>query len=242
MITRHPLSGWQDPQAVMSASRGVVGGLPGERFVVQLRGIGVRLGQTPVLRDVDLEIRPAAAVGLTGPNGSGKTTLLRVLATLLPPSVGTGTLLGADLRTRARFGVRPQIALVGHVPALYPQLTLRENLELVARLAGAPSRRVDEALDRVGLGRARARRAAHCSQGMLRRAEFARVLLTGPRLLLLDEAHAGLDPAAAGLVDLLVTSVRARGGAAVVVAHEPQRLHHVVDRMLELREGKPWAT
>lgn len=242
MLAVHPVSGSEPSPGATPAGRSLVAELPGGEFLVQLRGIGVRLGLTPVLRGVDLEIRTAEAVGLAGPNGSGKTTLLRVLATLLPPSVGTGTVLGADLRTRARRGARPQIALVGHVPALYPEMSLHENLDLVARLAGAPSWRVDEALDRVGLGGARARRAAQCSQGMLRRAEFARVLLTGPRLLLLDEAHAGLDRAAAGLVDVLVTSVRAGGGAAVVVAHEPQRLRHLVDRMLELRDGKPWGT
>jgi ABC-type multidrug transport system ATPase subunit len=134
--------------------------------------------------------------------------------------------------------VRPAIALVGHVPALYPQLTLQENLEMVARLLGERPDRTARALEVVGLAGARHRRAGHCSQGMLRRAELARALVTRPRLLLLDEAHAGLDPAASQLVELLVAEVRSRGGAAVLVSHEPRRLHPLVDRTVELADGR----
>jgi heme exporter protein A len=206
--------------------------------VVSLAGVGVTLGATPVLRNLDLQVHAGQTVGLVGANGSGKTTLLRVLATLLPPTSGGGSVLGARLDTRARFAVRPAIALVGHMPSLYPQLSLAENLELVARLLGQPHGRAIEALEAVGLAGARHRRAGHCSQGMLRRAAFARILLTKPRLLLLDEAHAGLDPAASELVELLAAEVRGRRGAAVVVSHEPRRLGRLVDRTLELAGGR----
>jgi heme exporter protein A len=210
----------------------------GLRPVVFLAGVGVILGATPVLRNLDLEVHAGQVVGLVGANGSGKTTLLRLLATLLPPTSGAGSVLGARLDGRARFAVRPAIALVGHTPSLYPQLSLAENLELVARLLGQPHARAIEALEAVGLAGARRRRAGHCSQGMLRRAEFARILLTRPRLLLLDEAHAGLDPAASGLVEQLVAEVRGRQGTAVVVSHEPRRLGRLVDRTLELAGGR----
>jgi heme exporter protein A len=206
--------------------------------VVSLAGVGVTLGATPVLRDLDLEVHAGQAVGLVGANGSGKTTLLRVLATLLSPTSGGGSVLGARLEGRARFAVRPAIALVGHASSLYPQLSLAENLELVARLLGQPPGQAIVALEAVGLAGARHRRAGHCSQGMLRRAELARALLSRPRLLLLDEAHAGLDPAASGLVELLVAEVRDRRGAAVVVSHEPGRLGRLVDRTLELAGGR----
>ncbi len=208
--------------------------------VVELRAVGVRLGDTPVLRDLDLVVPSGEALGIHGANGSGKSTLLRVLATLLAPTAGAGRVLGADLTGRDRFAVRPRIELVGHQPALYPELTLEENTAFVARVRGAGPERVAEVLDQVGLGRARHRRAAHCSHGMLRRAEFARVLLTGPDLLLLDEAHAGLDPAAGDLVALLAKQTQARGGAAVLVTHDAVRVRGLIDRAYELDAGHLW--
>jgi heme exporter protein A len=211
------------------------------RPLVELADVEVRLGGTPVLRRLHLHLDPGEVVGLIGANGSGKTTLLRVLATLLPPSGGRGTVLGAELGGAGRRAVRPAIALLGHVPALYPKLTLGENLEMVVRLAEAPSRSVAEALESVGLAGARDRRAEGCSQGMLRRADFARALITEPRLLLLDEAHAGLDAAASSLVELAVEGVRQRGGGAVVVAHDPVRLRPLADRTLELAAGRLWS-
>lgn len=203
-----------------------------------LAGVDVDVAGTPVLREVDVEIGPGEVVGLVGPNGSGKSTLLSVMATLLRPVRGGGRVLEADLGSVRVTAVRPSIALVGHAPALYSRLTLAENLRFVARLTGRPEPRADRALDAVGLGAAGSRKAVHCSQGMLRRAELARVLLVEPRLLLLDEAHAGLDESSAGLVDVVVADVRGRGGASVLVSHERVRLLPLVDRVIEIVEGR----
>jgi heme exporter protein A len=205
--------------------------------IVDLRAVGVRIGDVPILRKLDLEVRAGEAVGLVGANGSGKTTLLRLMATLLVPAAGDGWVFGASLRSAERFAVRPRIGLIGHVPALYPQLTLEENIGFVARVGGVPATEVPAVLDRVGLSLARHRRAVACSHGMQRRGEFARVMLTRPDLLLLDEAHAGLDPQAADLVAYLVGGVRARGGAAVVVSHDHGRIAPLVDRFVELQAG-----
>jgi len=205
--------------------------------VIDLRAVGVRLGDTPILRNLHLRVGAGEAIGLIGSNGSGKTTLLRLVATLLAPNEGEGTVLGVSLLSPERFAVRPRIGLIGHAPGLYPQLSLEENLTFVARMSGLPVAGVPGVLDRVGLGLARHRRAAACSHGMQRRGEFARVMLTRPDLLLLDEAHAGLDPQAADLVAYLVKGVRARGGAAVVVSHEHGRIAPLVDRFVQLQGG-----
>src|SRR5690606_11414284 len=102
---------------------------------------------------------PGAVVGVGGPNGVGKTTLLGVIATFVPIAAGSGQVLGAGLGTTAVRQVRTRIGWSGHEPALYDQLTLRENLHLVADLAGLPRAEADTALDRVGLGAAGHRRA-----------------------------------------------------------------------------------
>lgn len=193
--------------------------------------------RTPVLREVTLTVGAEEAVGLVGANGSGKSTLLRLLATLLLPAAGEGYVLGARLGTREVERVRPGIALIGHTPALYPRLTLGENLAFYCRLIGRSADAADAALATVGLSRAADRPADRCSHGMLRRAELARVLVAGPSLVLLDEAHAGLDRASAGLVDVVVDQVRRRGGGAVVVSHERSRLETTVDRILEIDDG-----
>ena len=194
--------------------------------------------RTPVLRRVDLVAQAGEVVGLVGPNGSGKSTLLRVLATLLAPTGGTGQVLGAALGTPDCVAVRPRIALIGHGSALYPHLTLAENLHVVARLTGVAATAMDDALETVGLAGAASRRTDRCSQGMRRRAELARVLAAQPALLLLDEPGAGLDADSRGLVDLVTGQVRRRGGACVTVSHERDRLHCLADRVIEIIDGR----
>lgn len=190
-----------------------------------------------MLRSVDLVVSPGEAVGVIGPNGSGKSTLLRVLATLIRPTVGSARVFGIEVGTDGMVAARRRLALLGHHPGLWGELTLIENLSLVGRLSGAGTGRVAEILEQVGLGGAMRRRADHSSHGMQRRVDFARVLLTQPDLLLLDEAHAGLDRAAQALVEVSVTGVKHRGGAVVLVSHEPDRMLPLVDTTCELRGG-----
>ena len=214
--------------------------MPSPACLVELRGVDVRAGATTVLRGIDLEIAGGEAVGVFGANGAGKTTLLRVIATLLEPSAGSGRVLGVALEEPDRFDVRRRIGLIGHNPALYPELTLRENLRFVADVAGLPHGAVDTALETVGLAGSADRLAAVCSYGMLRRAEFARELMRSPDLLLLDEPHTALDPSAVELVTRVGRSVTARGGAVVVVSHDRDRVASMVGRSAEVRDGALW--
>lgn len=206
--------------------------------IVALADVTVEVDRSPVLRGLDFAVASGECVGVVGANGSGKTTLLRVLATLLAPVSGDGLVLGARLGSPECSEIRRHIALIGHDDALYPRLTLRENLRFVARLTGRSDATADRALDAVGLARASGRSAQGCSQGMRRRAELARVFLTRPRLLLLDEAHAGLDPSALDLVEAVVDQVRGGGGACVLVSHDHPRLGAAADRVVELADGR----
>jgi len=191
-----------------------------------------------VLRDVDLTLQAGEVVGVVGPNGSGKTTLLRLTATLLRLSGGAGQVLGADLDGDDFRDVRPLIAMIGHRPALIEELSLRENLIHLGRLAGIDMDRVDPVLDVVGLGRASDRRASASSFGMQRRVEVAHVLLRRPRLVLLDEALSGLDSSAQELISAVATRTIEDDGAVIMVSHDRTALDRRCDRVLALTMGR----
>ena len=190
------------------------------------------------MRDLDFDLEPGDVVGLFGGNGAGKTTLLRVLATLLRPTAGSATVLGVDVREGERRGVRRRIGLIGHTPALYPELTLVENLAFAADVTGLDGSAVHDALGTVGLGAVADRRADACSYGMQRRAEFARELMLEPDLLLLDEPHSALDAAAVDLVAHVADAAASKGGAAVLVSHDRERVEKLVGRTVELAGGR----
>ena len=211
--------------------------MPPESPLVELRGVAARAAATTILRDVDFTLESGEAVGLFGGNGAGKTTLLRIIATLLRPAAGSGSVLGADITGSGRFDVRSRIGLIGHIPALYPELTLIENLSFAAKIAGAPHQKVAEALAAVGLANAADRRADACSHGMQRRAEFAREMMRAPDVLLLDEPHTALDQAAIELVGHVVKTIAAAGGGVVVVSHDRDRVAPMVQRTVELESG-----
>lgn len=211
--------------------------MPSETALVELRGVAARVGSTTILRDVEFTLEAGESVGMYGGNGAGKTTLLRVIATLMRPAAGSGRVLGASLDGPDRFEARSGIGLIGHIPGLYPELTLEENLEFAARIACVAPTRVPEVLGAVGLGNAADRRADACSHGMQRRAEFAREMMREPELLLLDEPHTALDPEAVDLVGHLVKSVTAAGGGVVVVSHDRARVDPMVQRTVELSGG-----
>lgn len=206
--------------------------------IVYLEGVGVSLGGRPVLAGLDVSLSPGESLGVVGPNGSGKTTLTRLVATLLKADTGAMTVLGTDVAREGPGRIRRSIGLIGHEPAVIPELTLEENLVHVARLCDIDPARVGYALDVVGLGQAAGLRAQACSFGMQRRVEIAHLLLTRPRLLLLDEAASGLDESARELVGALVGSVCERDGGAIVVSHDRSQLTTFCDRVLRLESGR----
>ena len=205
--------------------------------LVSLVDVGYASSGSVILDGVDLTIDAGDVIGVSGPNGAGKTTLLRLLATLLRPTSGSGTVLGADTGGRPQdlVRVRRQIALVGHFPALWPDLTLMENVDLPAGLR--KDTEDGDPLHAVGLTGVADLKAAHASLGMQRRVEFARLLTWTPRLLLLDEPHAGLDEDAGPLVDHLVGRVTDRDGAVVMVTHDRNRAGSLLTRRLSVTAG-----
>lgn len=206
--------------------------------LVDLVDLSVSLGGTPVLSGCRLTLRPGESLGVAGPNGAGKSTLMSVVATFITPTGGSGAVLGTPLGSPRIPAVRAGIGWSGHLPALYPDLTLGENLALAARLGGLPASRGRLVLEQVGLGGAVGIRAERCSNGMLRRADLARLLIGSPRLVLLDEPDAGLDQEAAPIIDHLISRTVRRDGAVLCVSHDAVKLSGWVDRVVEMRDGR----
>ena len=211
--------------------------MPATSELIRLDGVAARVGSATILRGVDLRVSPGEAIALYGSNGAGKTTVLRILATLLPISAGTAHVLGVDLATSARFDVRNRIGLIGHVPALYPELSLRANLAYVAEIGGIEPDAVDAVLATVGLAGAADRPVEAASHGMQRRCQIARELMRMPEVLLLDEPHSALDESAVALVAHLVSAVTKSGGCAVVASHDRRQVDELTGRQVHLESG-----
>ncbi len=206
--------------------------------LAELRDLSVTLGGTPVLSGCRLSLRPGESVGVAGPNGAGKSTLLATLATFITPTAGEGRVLGVRLGTSGILAIRPEIAWSGHTPALYPDLTLGENLALVARLGGHNAADGLSALEKVGLRGAVGIRTERCSNGMQRRADLARLMVGRPRLMLLDEPDAGLDRDAGVIIHHLIRTTTRRGGAVVCVSHDAKRLAAWTGRVVHMEGGR----
>lgn len=187
---------------------------------ISLNSVGFGLGGFTILSDVTVSVEPGEVIGVIGANGSGKTTLIRMMATLVSPREGSGMVLGARLGTGEVYPVRKRIGVISHLPAVIGQLTLEEHLRHVIRLAGLDTDRIPAALRAVGLDGAAERSGSASSFGMLRRTEVARLLISEPELLLLDEAFSGLDSEAGSLIDTLIARTLAREGAVVLVSHD----------------------
>jgi ABC-type multidrug transport system ATPase subunit len=185
---------------------------------------------------VDLDIATGETVWLRGWNGSGKTTLLRIIATAITPTYGGGSVFDLDLRTR-RNAIRARTDLLSHETRFYNDLTAVENLRFTCSLYDLDKRRVDGALERVGLDEVGTVRVGSFSQGMRQRLALARCLMRAPALLLLDEPYAALDTEARVVVDDLLAAARTGGQTVVMASHEAPP-PHVVDRDVVMDGGR----
>ena len=203
---------------------------------LQLEGLARHYGEREALANVSLSLPEGQTLVVFGANGAGKTTLLRVLATLLRPHGGSVRVLGSRLPEEA-WAVRGRIGLLAHEPLLYRELTARENLRLQARLHGIGFARVDELLELVQMDGRSQEPLRTLSRGMVQRVAVARAVLHDPQLLLLDEPHAHLDPAAVETLDALIGAPCGR--TRVICSHDPGAGLAEADLVLGLRAGRP---
>jgi heme ABC exporter ATP-binding subunit CcmA len=204
--------------------------------VITIRGLRVVFGHTVALDSIDVDLTPGIT-GLFGQNASGKSTLLRVLAGLLTPDAGTVAIRDRAIDARDE-GSRRSIGYVGHESGLYGRLTIRENLELFARLYGTHSERVGLLLDALGLNEREAVSVRELSAGFKRRVSVARALLHEPELLLLDEPYANLDDEAAALVSSAVREWRREERIAVIATHGAKIVKAFADAGVILKRGR----
>lgn len=164
---------------------------------IEVSGLTKRFADKVVVRDLSLRVERGHIFGFLGPNGSGKTTTIRMLTGLLSPDAGEGTCLGLDIRRDTRR-IRRQVGYMTQRFSLYEDLTIRENLEFVARVYGVPRPRqaADAAIERLGLKGRERQLAGALSGGWKQRLALGACILPAPRLLLLDEPTAGVDPKA----------------------------------------------
>jgi ABC-2 type transport system ATP-binding protein len=166
-------------------------------LAIDVEGLTKRFDDKVVVDRFALQVHQGQIYGFLGPNGSGKTTTIRMLCGLLTPDGGRGTCLGFDiLRESAR--IKREVGYMTQRFSLYEDLSIAENLDFIGRIYGLTNRRrrVDEALERLGLGKRRGQLAGTLSGGWKQRLALAACLLHDPRLLLLDEPTAGVDPGA----------------------------------------------
>jgi ABC-2 type transport system ATP-binding protein len=199
---------------------------------IDVHGLVKRYGQRAVVDGVDLLLQPGRICGFLGPNGSGKTTTIRMLCGLLEPDAGSGTCLGLDLRTQS-MEIRHQVGYMTQKFGLYDDLTIRENLDFVARLYELPERRarVDRTLARLDLTARQQQLAGTLSGGWKQRLALASCLMHEPRLLLLDEPTAGVDPKARRDFWDQIHGLAAQGITVLVSTHymdEAERCHELV--------------
>jgi ABC-2 type transport system ATP-binding protein len=202
-------------------------------LAVQVDRLRVERGGRVVLEELSVEVACGTVTGLLGPSGSGKTTLMRAIVGVQRIVAGTVTVLGAPAGTA---GLRREVGYVTQSPAVYPDLTVEENLRYFAATTGAPRSRVADVLRDVDLQARADQLAARLSGGELARLSLATALLAQPRLLVLDEPTVGLDPVLRRDLWALFHNLAAERATLLVSSHVMQEARHC-DTLLLLREG-----
>ena len=198
---------------------------------IDVRGLTKRFDGRTVVDDFAIRVEQGQIFGFLGPNGSGKTTTIRMLCGLLTPDAGAGTCLGYDIRTEAQ-SIKREVGYMTQRFSLYEDLSLQENLNFFARMYAVPQRQqqVTAALDRLGLTARRRQLAGTLSGGWKQRLALAACLIHAPKLLLLDEPTAGVDPKARRDFWDQIHELAADGTTVLVSTHsmdEAERCHRL---------------
>ncbi len=190
------------------------------------------------VRDLDLRVEAGEVYGLLGPNGSGKSTTLKVILGLVSPTRGRTEIFGRD---SSLVDSREAVGFLPENPYFYKYLTGEETLRFFGKLCGLSGaqlrKRIDELLELVGLTDARKRRLGTYSKGMLQRIGLAQALIHEPRLVVLDEPTAGVDPAGSRDIRNLIVDLKRRGITVLLSSHLLAQAQEICDRVGILADG-----
>jgi len=190
------------------------------------------------VKDLNLRIEPGEVYGLLGPNGSGKSTTLKIILGLVSPTRGRTEIFGRNSRV---VESREAVGFLPENPYFYKYLTGNETLLFFGRLSGlrgvALKNRINELLDLVGLSKARNRRQGTYSKGMLQRIGLTQALIHDPRLVVLDEPTAGVDPAGSRDIRDLILDLKRRGITVLLSSHLLAQAQEICDRVGILADG-----
>jgi ABC-2 type transport system ATP-binding protein len=203
-------------------------------FAVTLRGVKLR-----AVEGLHLEVAEGQVYGLLGPNGSGKSTTIKIILGLLEPTVGEVRVFGVSSN---RVEARRNVGYLPEAPYFYRYLSGRELVRFYARICGVagPSlqARVDEVIDWVGLAGAADRRVGTYSKGMLQRIGLAQALVHDPKLIVLDEPTAGVDPVGSAEMCELILKLKQQGKTVLITSHLLAQIEDICDRVAILDRGK----
>ena len=208
--------------------------------MIKVEGLTKRYGRTTAVRNISFEVEKGEIVGFLGPNGAGKTTTMRILTGFLPPTEGTASVGGLDVQEHP-IEVKRRIGYLPEIPPLYPEMTVRDYLEFVARLKGIASAdvatRVDSVIERCSIGAVRGKLNGQLSKGYKQRVGLAQALIHDPDVLILDEPTAGLDPKQIIEVRELI---RELGGEHTIIlsTHILPEVSTTCGRVIIINEGK----
>src|ERR1043165_3266802 len=200
-------------------------------LAIDVHGMTKRFGTHTVVRQIDLQVPTGEICGFLGPNGSGKTTFIRMLCGLLRPDAGEGTCLGFDVIHESE-AIKREVGYMTQRFSFYEDLSIAENLDFVARMYEVGNRReaVRQSIDRLGLTQRRTQLAGHLSGGWKQRLALAACLIHQPKLLLLDEPTAGVDPKARRDFWEQIHELAAKGLTFLITTHymdEAERCHRL---------------
>ena len=208
--------------------------------IVEVKNLTKRFGDFTAVDGIAFDIQPGEILGLLGPNGAGKTTTIQMLLDLVTPTAGSIRMFGLELATH-REEILSQVNFSSTYISMPYSLTVEENLWVVGKLYGMAdiTRRIDEVLKKVEMEDSRTKITRRLSSGQMTRLALAKAFLTEPKVLLLDEPTASLDPDIAQKIRALLKEVRRSSGLSILyTSHNMKEMEEMSDRIIFLQKGK----